>query len=537
MNISLRFKLVLWFGAIMALALGAFGTLAYSSVRNKLISNLDNSLNNVIETLDGVLAKEPGKEKISIDPKRIKSLIDNPTDKKNNKNTTNVIVDTSTKKTNDALSEAIYEQIILNPRNFMIEVLDKNNKVIYSSASLAGDTLKLPIDFISKANEVKPEYQTFQHNPSKSEPQTLRTSIYSKQKYIVVVAYPIDEIENFLKDFFGTILAITPIVLFFTLLVGWFITRQSLKPLSEIIISAQEISASNLSRRLPVPKPQDEIRTLTVTLNDMISRLESSFERVKQFTGDASHELRTPLTIIMGELELALRKKKSNEEYQDIISSSLNEVMRLSDVVKSLLMLSRAEQGKISTDMKETNLSEMMQELTEVATILAEPRNQYVTPRIEENLFVAADAPKLHQMFFNLIDNAIKYTPDNGMIGINLDSDGKYAIVRVRDTGIGISPEHQKKIFDRFYRVDKARSREMGGAGLGLSIVEWTVQEHNGDISVTSEVGQGSTFIVRIPLFGLSPKETIILKTKETTTQKISKVLDITRYIKKKKNN
>lgn len=185
----------------MALALGAFGTLAYSSVRNKLISNLDNSLNNVIETLDGVLAKEPGKEKISIDPKRIKSLIDNPTDKKNNKNTTNVIVDTSTKKTNDALSEAIYEQIILNPRNFMIEVLDKNNKVIYSSASLAGDTLKLPIDFISKANEVKPEYQTFQHNPSKSEPQTLRTSIYSKQKYIVVVAYPIDEIENFLKDF------------------------------------------------------------------------------------------------------------------------------------------------------------------------------------------------------------------------------------------------------------------------------------------------------------------------------------------------
>lgn len=106
------------------------------------------------------------------------------------------------------------------------------------------------------------------------------------------------------------------------------------------------------------------------------------------------------------------------------------------------------------------------------------------------------------------------------MIGINLDSDGKYAIVRVRDTGIGISPEHQKKIFDRFYRVDKARSREMGGAGLGLSIVEWTVQEHNGDISVTSEVGQGSTFIVRIPLFGLSPKETIILKTKETTTQK-----------------
>ena len=256
-----------------------------------------------------------------------------------------------------------------------------------------------------------------------------------------------------------------------------------------------------------------------------------------RFTGDASHELRTPLTIIMGELELALRKKKSNEEYQDIISSSLNEVMRLSDVVKSLLMLSRAEQGKISTDMKETNLSEMMQELTEVATILAEPRNQYVTPRIEENLFVAADAPKLHQMFFNLIDNAIKYTPDNGMIGINLDSDGKYAIVRVRDTGIGISPEHQKKIFDRFYRVDKARSREMGGAGLGLSIVEWTVQEHNGDISVTSEVGQGSTFIVRIPLFGLSPKETIILKTKETTTQKISKVLDITRYIKKKKNN
>jgi signal transduction histidine kinase len=285
-----------------------------------------------------------------------------------------------------------------------------------------------------------------------------------------------------------------------------------------------------------VPNTNDEIVRLSETLNNMITRLESSFDQIRQFTADASHELRTPLTILTGELELALRTKKSTEEYQEILSSALTEALRLSRVVEYLLLLSRTDMGHISLQLEPMNLSETLADLADAATILGTPKSIYITYRHgQEDLIVNADHAKLYQMLLNLVDNAVKYTPEGGLISITLHRDGNFAEVRVRDTGIGISAEHQKKIFNRFYRVDKARSRELGGAGLGLSIVQWTVQAHGGTIVVESEPGQGSTFIVRLPLLVESPKAKEITP---VTTQKqrgIGHAFDVTRFLKKPK--
>jgi signal transduction histidine kinase len=269
----------------------------------------------------------------------------------------------------------------------------------------------------------------------------------------------------------------------------------------------------------------------------MISRLDSSFERIRQFTADASHELRTPLTILTGELELALRTAKSPDEYQDIISSALQEVLRLSRVVEYLLLLSRADMGHISLQTEETNLTEMLSDLADAATILGTPKNIYITYRHSEELYINADRAKLYQVFLNLVDNAVKYTPEGGLISITQHRDGAFAEVRVRDTGIGISSEHQKKIFDRFYRVDKARSRELGGAGLGLSIVQWTVGAHGGTITVESEPGQGSTFIVRLPLIGGEPKpeQAQITARRHRGVQHALEALELPKFLKKQK--
>ena len=395
----------------------------------------------------------------------------------------------------------IYEYIALTPRNYLIQIMDTSGTVVYRSVSLGNDTLDLPDSFVAHAKDSVANFGTITQGLRGEDPREIRVAIARSRSAIIVAAYPINEVQSLLEDFFGVLIVLGPIVLLFSTIGGWFLARASLHPVDEIARTAQDITASNLSRRLPVPNTDDEIRRLSDTLNDMITRLESSFDRIRQFTADASHELRTPLTILTGELELALRSRKRPDDYQEILSSALQEVLRLSRVVESLLLLSRADMGQFALQVEKVNLTEVLADLADAASILGDSKNIHINFRSHEEIFVLGDHAKLYQMFLNLVDNAVKYTPEGGLISITLHSDANFAEVRVRDTGIGISPENQKKIFDRFYRVDKARSREMGGAGLGLSIVLWIVEYHHGFISVESEPGQGSTFVVRLPLY------------------------------------
>ena len=317
----------------------------------------------------------------------------------------------------------------------------------------------------------------------------------------ISVAYTAEDIQSNLTELFGSLLIGFPIAMLFATLGGLMLSKLTLRSIDKITLTAKEITASNLSRRLPMPSSNDEMARLTMTLNEMIERLENSFAQIRQFSYDVSHELRTPLTIMIGELELALRSPdKSPEEYEMIIISSLEEAARLTNVVETLLELARAETGQVKMKYALTNLTKFMIDLCEDAEILAESKEILVEKNVEYEIDAFVDSPRLHQAIINIIDNAVKYTPEGGKIYISLKKDNRFATIKVADTGIGIPENELLHIFDRFYRVDKARSHDIRGVGLGLSIVKWIVEAHNGSIIVESEVKQGTKFTISLPL-------------------------------------
>jgi signal transduction histidine kinase len=263
---------------------------------------------------------------------------------------------------------------------------------------------------------------------------------------------------------------------------------------------------------------KDEISRLIETFNEMISRLDRSFRQVKQFSTDASHELKTPLTILKGEVEVALRKERGSHEYEQILKSNLEEINRMSQIVEDLLLLSKADSGEIRLNKEDMNLNEILNEVVAHVNVLAQSKNLRIeTSNHYEEIHIFGDPLRIRELFLNLIENGIKYTEEGGSILILLTKDtlvqdgkqsgraqgepGEFVKIIVSDTGIGIAKEDQERIFDRFFRVDKARSREQGGSGLGLSICKWIVKAHRGEIEVESELGKGSSFIVKLPIF------------------------------------
>lgn len=514
----------------MAISLALFGALNYRSISNHLTTGLDVALNKALRGLDTRIREVA--EEAQLTPKERKEKMAAATTKGDtSKPELDYFKKIDSTKAIDSISSSIEslpgekqqegapqtkqidnawtsiaEYVVLNPRYFLVQVMDSTGRnIVYRSTSLGEDTLVLPHSFLMTADTTEAQFGTFSRaikdSTGKTENQTVRVALAKSRSALLLVAYPYNELQSSMDDFLKTLMWLIPVVLLVSTIGGWFFARASLQPVDVITRSAQDITASNLSRRLPVRKSNDEIRRLTETLNDMISRLESSFDQIRQFTADASHELRTPLTILTGELELALRSARTLEEYQQVISSALQETLRMSHVVEDLLLLSRADLGKVSLKSEIVNLNEMLADLADATSILGGAKDLAIAYRHENRIFlVEGDAPRLYQMLLNLIDNAVKYTPHGGSVTLTLYADGDMAEIRVRDTGIGISKEHQKKIFDRFYRVDKARTRVQGGVGLGLSIVDWTIQAHNGTIVVESEPGVGSTFIVRLPM-------------------------------------
>ncbi len=527
MSLSLRAKLTLWFGLVMAISLAVFGALNYRSISSQLTRGLDLALNKAVQSLDSKVKTILEESQLSYWEKR-KKLDATSRSSDTVQPELEYFRDIDSTKASDSVAPSIQplpeenpetkpeefdpvwtsitEYIVLNPRNFMVQIMDTTGTIVaYRSESIGDDTLRLPENFLQTADTVSAQFvsysRTITDTEGKSKEQSIRVALARSGSALLVVAYPYDELQSSLDDFLQTLMLLIPVVLLISTIGGWFFARASLQPVDALTKTAQDITASNLSRRLPVKKSNDEIKRLTETLNDMISRLENSFGRIRQFTADASHELRTPLTILTGELELALRSARTKEEYQEVISSALQETLRMSRVVEDLLLLSRADMGRIKLTKGSVNLNEMLADLADATAILGAEKELSITYRHEEEqLIVEGDRARLYQMFLNLLDNAVKYTPHGGAISLTLNRNNNIAEVRVRDTGIGIGRDDQKKIFDRFYRVDKARSRAQGGVGLGLSIVEWTAHAHDGEITVESEAGKGSTFIVRLPL-------------------------------------
>lgn len=313
------------------------------------------------------------------------------------------------------------------------------------------------------------------------------------------VGASLEKIEKMKKSLIYLFIIIIPITFFISNLGGFFIFSRGLRNILFLSKELKNFTANELYKRVPVPKSKDEIGELFESINIMMERLEKSFEQIRQFSADASHELRTPLTIIKGEIEVALRSDRTVEEYQDTLVSILEEIDRMSRIIEDLLLLAKADTKEIIIDKKRIKLNDILNDLCEQLGIFAEAKNVELHYENLPEVEVYADPLRLRQVFTNIIENAIKYNVSNGKVFVSIKEEEHNYIVQVKDTGIGIKKEDIDKIFDRFYRADKSRKREVGGAGLGLSICKWIIESHGGYIKVDSEYGIGSTFSIFLP--------------------------------------
>lgn len=308
------------------------------------------------------------------------------------------------------------------------------------------------------------------------------------------------QIAQVLRELLISLALVLPLIVGAAIGGGYLFMRKALTPLDHIATIAEKVTSRNLNERVPEIGTGDELERLAASLNRMMARLEDSFHHVHRFSADASHEIRTPLTILRGELEDLLRTPGLTSDLRDSIGSSLEEAERLSRIVEQLLEVTRLEAGEMLTDLTSFDLAEMTRTAIDQMRLLAVEKRVDLRFEGTQNLLVMGDPIRLRQVVVNLVDNAIKYTSPGGSIVVSSVTLDGAAILEVADTGIGIPQEALPHVFERFYRVDTGRSRQLGGTGLGLAIVKSICTAFGGTVTVQSVAGSGTTFRVELPL-------------------------------------
>jgi heavy metal sensor kinase len=319
--------------------------------------------------------------------------------------------------------------------------------------------------------------------------------------FYVAVGRPMDEGEKILKRYTWMYAGLIPFSLLCGCLLGWFLTGRVLMPVMQVAQTAQRITGSNLSLRISTRAAGDELDYLILTFNRMIERLESSFQQIRQFSTDVSHELRTPITAIRGKLEVALFTAKTVEQYRDATLNSLQDIERLSQIVRALLLLSQAESGQLALQKARLDLAAVVRDIVEQFQIPAEGARVELSADLPAECAAEVDRVQIERMLSNLLSNALKFTPAGGRVHVALRSSPEAISLEVEDTGCGIPADHIPHIFERFYRVptQESCSNPEPGLGLGLSFVAWIAKAHGGTIQVDSTPGKGTRFTVSLP--------------------------------------
>jgi heavy metal sensor kinase len=318
--------------------------------------------------------------------------------------------------------------------------------------------------------------------------------------YLVEFGQLLDPVETMLNHLFLQLAWGFPLAVIIIAGGGYVLVRRALTPVEQITRAAERITQHNLSERLPVSSTGDELERLSISLNRMITRLDDAFQNSKRFVADASHDLRTPLTILRGELENFAGDARLDLEMRECAASLLEEVAHLGKIVEQLFTLSRLDDGEAQTEWTRFDLTELAQTTVEQMNLLAEDKGISISCDASQPLPVKGSHVRLKQVVVNLLDNAIKYTPEKGAIQLRVHGVNGHAVLEVKDNGIGIPPDALPLIFERFYRVDKARSADSESAGLGLSIVKSICIAHGAEVEAQSTVGSGSCFRVKLPL-------------------------------------
>lgn len=315
----------------------------------------------------------------------------------------------------------------------------------------------------------------------------------------IAVGKDMAEVDATVRALVRQLAIVGPVVLVLSLAGGLFLAGRALRPIGRMGAAAAEISASDLSRRIEV-NGNDELARLARTLNATFDRLQEAFERQTRFTADASHELRTPLSIVAGNVELALKRPRTAEEYRESLVEIQEATSRMQSIVEGLLTLARADARSVPFAKAPVSLGALCEEVVRLHRPVAEQREVSLAVEASAEVVVTGDGERLRDLVSNLVTNAIRYNHSGGRVVVRVAREDGRALLSVEDTGIGIPAEDLPHVFERFYRVDKARSREAGGSGLGLAIAKWIVDAHSGLISVESVPGKGTRFDVRLPV-------------------------------------
>ena len=381
-----------------------------------------------------------------------------------------------------------------------IRLTENGGRQVYLSG-MPKDQSFDPADVVPLAG--MPARESVRQQPSSSGRSLLVAAVPYRTRdggdFLIEVGSPLAPIGLFLKHLLVAFLIVFPIVVAVSIGGGFFLVRQALGPVERITTSAEAITFHNLSQRLPATNTGDELERLSLALNRMIARLDQSFQHTRRFSADASHELRTPLTIIRGELEDLVRNQDLPKEVSDSLGNILEEAAHLNRIVEGLLAVAKIDAGDAAQEWTPIDLSELASGTAEQMCLLGEDKGVSIQCDASSPVMVQGDRGRLKQVIVNLLDNAIKFTPAGGKIEIRIRARSGVALIEVQDSGVGIPAELIHRVFDRFFRVDEARSREAGGAGIGLSIVKSIVSAHGGTVRAESGPAGGTCFQVELP--------------------------------------
>jgi heavy metal sensor kinase len=460
-NRSIGFRLAAWYFLVLACGVAAFSIAAWFAMRASLYRAIDEELQDRVRGVQSFMDRQIASLSIP------------------------------------EIRDEFREHSVLGPGGDLFQVCDESGQWLYRSVPLESNNVPI---------EAPGSLRTFRFETTPVQGHRLRfyaqRIVTNGKPYTVQVAATMDEAFEALDWFRIMLLFAAPLLLLAASAGGYWISSRALAPVDEISRAAQRISIENLTERLQVPQTGDQLQRLSETLNAMLSRLEASVRRITQFTADASHELRAPVSLIRTTAEVAVQKRnRPTHEYLEALDDILEESERTSQVVDSLMLLARADSVKETLECVPVDARAVVSGAAEQGERLARNQGVEFSVNLPANpIPIHADPDALRRALLILLDNAAKYTPRGGSVQVALAATDGFAVASVSDTGIGIGPQDQAHIFDRFWRADKARSREQGGAGLGLSIAKWIVDMHGGTISVESEPGKGSVFEIRVPL-------------------------------------
>jgi signal transduction histidine kinase len=463
-----RFKTTLWYSSIFLLLEIFLGVISYYYLYQSLSDRLDSSLSRQAAAISNYVSDE----KLDFDTFTPDDRF--PTEE-------------------DLVWDIIYDAVAFNSRNTFIQITHRN-KILYKS----GNLIKYHID---PPDSVKAKSFLFDYrNPNLSE-HRIRCAYTTKRNYKIIVAYPTESMSETLKSLADIYKILTPLFFLIAIVGGALISAKSLSRIDSIIKRTEEISATNLTEKIEGGEYGDEYGRLVRKMNDMIQRIRTSVEYMNQFSIAASHELKTPLTILRGEIEVCLKSPKSAEQYKEVLLSNYEEVLRLNNIIDKLFFISKIDHSLIKIKLEKTHLSDFLIESVEGMRMLEKEKNNTLVLEDNAEVYVLIDSAILKMALQNLIENAIKYGEEGREIIIRAEKySGARVGISVINRGEGIEESQLEKIFDRFYRVESSRNRGMGGIGLGLSLVQGIAKMHNGEIKVTSIVGENTSFTILLPV-------------------------------------